>query len=151
MTPRLRTQVSRKELYFACQHHVLELILDSAFKSSLSPPSSSPDVLFFKRFQSKWEDIDHGVIDTYSSDQRITTLFADNKDYILDFSVSQLAIHQPRDDYQELLELTIMFLGSKLPNGVHFWTPGPTHHVRWMSKAIYALKFWMFRKQLTWA
>lgn len=54
----------------------------------------------------------------------------------------------PRDDYRELLELTIIFLGNKLPKGeTSFKAPGATHHARWMAKAIYALKIFMFRTQ----
>lgn len=40
-----------------------------------------------------------------------------------------------------------MFLGFKLPSGDKFRLPGASHHARWMSKAIYALKMYMFRDQ----
>ncbi|KAJ8416198.1 hypothetical protein AAFF_G00382200 [Aldrovandia affinis] len=33
------------------------------------------------------------------------------------------------------------------PRGVRFLAPGPMHHARWMSKAIYALNVWMFQSQ----
>lgn len=39
-----------------------------------------------------------------------------------------------------------MFLGG---DSVNFRTPGPTSHARWMAKAIYALKIFLFRDQFT--
>ncbi|KAJ8388023.1 hypothetical protein AAFF_G00148140 [Aldrovandia affinis] len=65
-----------------------------------------------------------------------------------DWFQSSLINHKGlRDDYRELLELTVIFLGHVPPRGVRFLAPGPMHHARWMSKAIYALKVWMFRSQ----
>lgn len=64
----------------------------------------------------------------------------------MDIEVSKGVI---RKDYYELLELSLIFLGGKLtktkPNIFH--RPGADHHARWMSKAIYALKIFLFRKQ----
>lgn len=55
--------------------------------------------------------------------------------------------HQPRDDYRELLELTLIFLGKMCHREIKFRLPGAMHQARWMSKAIYSLKVWMFRSQ----
>ena len=52
---------------------------------------------------------------------------------------------QPRDDYLELLKLCHIFLGGT--SDVYFRAPGATHHARWMSKAIYCLKIYMFQDQ----
>ena len=52
-----------------------------------------------------------------------------------------------RDDYRELLELVLIFIGRVPPRGVKFRAPGAMHHARWMSKALYSLKVWMFRDQ----
>ena len=57
--------------------------------------------------------------------------------------------HSPRDDYRELLELVVAFLGG-VPHGrtqVQFMAPGPVHRARWMARAIYAFKIWMFWDQ----
>lgn len=50
-------------------------------------------------------------------------------------------------DYQKLLELTIIFLGGILPNGIHFKKPDAIHHARCMAKAIYSLIIYLFREQ----
>jgi len=35
-----------------------------------------------------------------------------------------------RDDYRELLELAVIFLGEVPPRGIRFLDPGPMHHAR---------------------
>ena len=54
---------------------------------------------------------------------------------------------QPRDDYRELMELTLLFLGRSLSCGTRFRVPRANHHVRWMAKIIYTFKVWMFHSQ----
>lgn len=57
-----------------------------------------------------------------------------------------------RHDYRELLELCLLFLGEQIPpsesRSVTFRRPGPMHHARWMSNAIYSLKMFLFRDQI---
>lgn len=43
--------------------------------------------------------------------------------------------------------MTVIFLDGILPNGIHFKKPGAIHHGRWMAKAIYSLKIYLFREQ----
>lgn len=54
---------------------------------------------------------------------------------------------QPRGDYQEFLELACIFLGGIPPRGIKFKRPGANHHARWLAKAIYCLKIFIFRAQ----
>jgi len=58
-----------------------------------------------------------------------------------------LQIKQVRDDYRELLELSIIFLGKEPTRGIKFITPGAASHARWMSKVINFLKILMFSEQ----
>ena len=57
---------------------------------------------------------------------------------VIKFATAQLIEFQPRDDYLELFELTIIFLGATPPRGVHFRYPGALHRAHWMVRAIYA-------------
>lgn len=52
-----------------------------------------------------------------------------------------------RDDYKELLELSYIFLGGIPTQGVKFKAPGANHHARWLAKALYSLKMYMFQTQ----
>ena len=46
----------------------------------------------------------------------------------------------PREDYRELLELTVIFLGGYVPRGFSMRKTGACHHTRFMAYAIYILK-----------
>ena len=45
-----------------------------------------------------------------------------------------------RDDYHELNELSIIFLGGDKEKKLKIRPPGAMHQVRWMAQAIYSLK-----------
>ncbi|KAK6185944.1 hypothetical protein SNE40_008071 [Patella caerulea] len=138
--------LNRQLLFLACRHHILELIIGAVFIVCMGA-SSSPEVLVFKRFQAHWEFLDLEKFDDASTDEHVTKALADVRDDIIEFAVAQLSEVQPRDDYREFLELTLIFIGEVPPRGIRFMAPGPMHHARWMSKVIYSLKVWLFRKQ----
>ena len=56
--------------------------------------------------------------------------------------------HHTRDDYKELLVLSYAFLGAQPKGGLCIRSPGSFHQARWMAKAIYALKIFLFRNQM---
>lgn len=41
--------------------------------------------------------------------------------------------------------MVVIFLGETPPGGISFKIPGASHHARWMAKAIYSLKLFLFR------
>jgi len=51
-------------------------------------------------------------------------------DSVKDICDDRLLEKQPRDDYRELLELTVIFLGGKLSNDISFKIPSAIHHAR---------------------
>jgi len=59
---------------------------------------------------------------------------------MIQFATNHLETKELREDYLELLELTILFLGGIPTRCVKFPAPGPVHHARKMSKLLYALK-----------
>ena len=65
---------------------------------------------------------------------------------MLEYLPRALEAQQPRDDYQEFLHLSFLFLGGQ-KGSQSFRAPGPTHHARWMGKGIYALKIYLFKAQ----
>ena len=54
---------------------------------------------------------------------------------------------QSRNDYLELLNLCHVFLGGSMKTNVKFRAPGAMHHARWMAKALYCMKIYMFQDQ----
>lgn len=144
----LEQKLEKELLNFGCRHHIHEIVLEAAFNSSLGP-STGPDILLFKRFQSNWKFIDQSEYESILSLENMEgqKIVQTKSKAIIDFAKNQLLKHQPRDDYKELLELTIIFLGGTPERGVCFKVPGALHRARWMAKAIYAIKVLMFRKQ----
>ena len=125
----------------------MELILGASFKACMGF-TSGPDVLLFKRFQAGWEKLDKTTFESGLMDDVVRLRISlHNSDQILEFATGQLSSHQPRDDYRELIELAMIFLGAIPIRGIHFRAPGPMHHARWMSKAIYSIKVWLFRQK----
>lgn len=55
----------------------------------------------------------------------------------------------PREDYRELLELTVIFLGGQIPPPRKFVLrkPGAYHHARFMHKEIYYLKLFLISER----
>ena len=138
--------LGRDLLHIGCRHHILELIAGAAFSTAMGS-SSAPDVLLLKKFKERWQHIDKTAFEDSSTDEYTTSAVADIKDGMVTLLKKVVNVSQPRDDYMEFLELAIIFLGSVPPRGIHFVAPGAIHHARWMAKAIYSFKLWMFRSQ----
>ncbi|KAK0050926.1 hypothetical protein Bpfe_019652 [Biomphalaria pfeifferi] len=136
----IEERLSKDLLHLPCRHHILEIVVEKAFTAMKFEASSGPDIAIFKRFRDFWQDIDQTNFDTASDEVAITSF----KEHVIRFAETTLAISQPRDDYEELLELTIIFLGGSPPKGIRFKAPGALHHARWMAKIIYGLKIWIF-------
>ncbi|KAL4091591.1 hypothetical protein QTP88_026257 [Uroleucon formosanum] len=142
----LEQKLEREILYLPCRHHILEVVLRSAFEIKIDI-ASAPDVPIFKRFQKCWPNINVNNFHIGLEDTFVFQSLQNLKDELLIFCINQLKQYQPRDDYKELLELTIIFLGQTPPNAIFFKVPGPIHHARWMSKAIYSIKIFLFRNE----
>ena len=142
----LEQLLGRTLLYIGCRHHVLELVAGAAY-SEVMGASSAPDVLLFKRFKARWDWIDHTSFEDSSTDAYTSDAIADIKDDMVKKLESSVTVTQPRDDYRELMELAIIFLGGVPPRGIRFSAPGAMHQARWMSKSIYTFKVWLFRSQ----
>lgn len=54
---------------------------------------------------------------------------------------------QPRNDYKELLELALIFLGEKPKTPTFFHVLGAIHRARCTAKQIYCVKNYLFRNE----
>ncbi|XP_044597459.1 uncharacterized protein LOC123274025 [Cotesia glomerata] len=66
---------------------------------------------------------------------------------ILNYGAMGVSKFLPRNDYREFLELSSIFLGATPKDNYTFKCPGAMSHARWMSKAIYCLKIFIFRTE----
>ena len=103
--------------------------------------TKEPGVALFKRLKSGWHtlEIDYDNLSKldYSS---LPKWMQDQGKEVLDWALTELEKNTwPREDYRELLRLSIICLGGDIP-GFQFLMPGPDHHARWMSKCLYYLK-----------
>lgn len=134
-------------LFLPCRHHIFELILRAVFEQKF-PSTTGPNVPLFKRFQDAWSNLDQNDYNTGIENQDLREILHDHIDDIDIFVQNKLESNQPRDDYKEFLLLVQIFIGKIPRGGIKFRKPGAFHHARWMSKAIYVLKMFLFRKQL---
>ena len=66
---------------------------------------------------------------------------------MLSFYEDAMTTKAPREDYLELLRLCYVFLGGSFDRTAGFRAPGAIHNARWMAKAIYSLKIFLFQGQ----
>jgi hypothetical protein len=149
----IEKKLGKRLLHLACRHHIFEVILGDVF-NSLAGPSTGPDILLFKRFQTAWPTMDSDNIANGLSDVETAAAFSTNQQLVDDAvlfaqEILQDGDSQPRDDYRELLEISLIYMGHLPPRGMHLLAPGAVHRARWMSKAIYSLKIFLYRSQFT--
>ena len=127
--------------WLACRHHVYEV-------GAVTGDTKEPGVKQFKKLKDAWNSMD---ID-YSNLVKFDWTYAD--DWLCEKAKDTLewAMHHlekgtwPRDDYKELVQLMIVWLGGEVESFA-FNRPGPDHHARWMAKAIYNIKLYLLMDQ----
>jgi hypothetical protein len=144
----LEKKMKRKLLSLACRHHIHELIVAKVF-GVLMDPSSGPNIKLFERFAESWRSIDTGCYESAMIETSTAAELEPWRDDLISFCHDQLKTLQPRDDYKELLNLALLFLGAADDRPHTIIAPGALHRARWMSKLIYSLKIYIFRSQFS--
>ncbi|KAL4089004.1 hypothetical protein QTP88_024082 [Uroleucon formosanum] len=129
------------------RHHIYELILRSVFEIKIPEVTSSPAIPFFKNFQKQRHKLDINKYNIGIEDQACGAALENVKEDILNFVKSKLETKHLRGDYREFLELIFIFIGGNLENKIKMHPPGAMHQARWMARAIYCLKIFLFRSQ----
>lgn len=145
----IEKEVGRNLLWLACRHHTHELILKGVFEKCTGIQSSGPDILIFRKFKNQWNSFDKKSYTTVLDDRKaVQNFIEDQRVKMIDYlqEVIRDGSH-PREDYKELLCLSLLFLGGWSESDFKFRVPGALHQARWMAKAIYALKIALFNKQ----
>ncbi|KAG0714250.1 hypothetical protein GWK47_014489 [Chionoecetes opilio] len=68
---RLEMMLDKPLLYFACRHHVLEILLDKVFSSLFQEQSNGTEVSLFLDFRNMWPQIDKTKYSTAMNDETI--------------------------------------------------------------------------------
>ena len=135
----LEQRLERDLLLFACRHQIYELVIKSVFAAKIQQVTNSPDIPLFKKFRDNCSNIDSTNIQIYLN-------FV--KQHCNDCEIDQLVMFYNcelqkkivRDDYRELIELSIIFLGGDKEKKLKIRPSGTMHQARWMARAIYSLK-----------
>jgi hypothetical protein len=144
----IEDSIGQQLAWVACRHHVMELVLVSAF-TTLFGPTGGPDVAMFKRFQQRWSYVDQAKYHV-ASDDMFDVHSSNLRAEMVTFCKAALEGTHPREDYEELLKLCLIFLGGMDASSiVTFRAPGAFHHARWMAKAIYSIKIFLFQQQFS--
>lgn len=148
----LEEKLERELIHLPCRHHIFEIVCGSVFKKLLGP-STGPEILIFKRFRDNWPLLNTSNFNKCQDSRLFTSHTAKRlKDSTVGFIFDVLdndtgIFYLPREDYLEILELTLLFLGETPPYEVQLRKPGAFHHARWMAKVIYCIKIYLFRDQ----
>lgn len=85
----IQGMLQRILLELACRHHILELILKSAFHSKFGA-TSGPTVPMFQRFKNIWNNIDKTKFKPGIQDPLIQTALEQDIDKIIEFCKEEL-------------------------------------------------------------
>lgn len=141
----LEQLMERNVLYLPCRHHIYELVLREVFEIKFGK-TSAPGVLIFDRFKDRWDEVKTKAYTAGIEDDEVAKRIPVAMQMkIRDLCKAQLNENQPRRDYEEFLQLILLFLGEDLGK-FSVRSPGPISHARWMAKAIYSLKMFLYRK-----
>ncbi|CAH1111109.1 unnamed protein product [Psylliodes chrysocephalus] len=109
---RIERKLGRILLWLACPHHTQALILKGVFEKCCSIPSSGPDIQIFRKFQNIWASLDKKSYTTMLDEKRpVQGLIETQRVKMINClqNVIKDASH-PREDYKELLQLSLLYL-----------------------------------------
>ncbi|KAF0301142.1 hypothetical protein FJT64_026491 [Amphibalanus amphitrite] len=114
-------------------------------------PCTGPDDKLFGKFQRQWNSLDKTDVtnasDTLPGKIEGSEMLSALKARTVPVITEALVQAQPRDDYKELLQLVLLFLGETTVDEIPLKRRGAHHHARWMAKGIYALKLFLLQRQ----
>ena len=149
----LEQKMGKKFLQLACRHHVLELIACACCSEVYGKNTTCPTEPTFEVLKKQWRNINKDDIKN-CQDQfqflnreiktRITSVVVYLQNWLKCNSATCL-----RDDYKQLVVLTLLFLNGSIPlEKYSIGAPGACHHARWMARILYSLKIALFQHQL---
>jgi hypothetical protein len=138
--------LDKKLLYLACRHHCHELMLKDVWET-LFGKDQGPSYTAFKELKTTWDKLEMTSFHCLSlTPPWLVKKKVDVCAYLA--GLLSVNIHMPRDDYKEMVQLTLIVLGQNPTSGVTFHKPGAIHKARWMAVALYGMKMFLFREQL---
>lgn len=135
--------IHSNKLMLACRHHMLELFLGSAFEAHFEKSSAPTLGGPFLRVQKEWISISKTHFNRLVVPKPLWQMKTTAIEFLKNVEKSTFI----RGDYAELVELSLMLLDDDSSYSIK--APAGMSKARWMVKAIYAMKLFMFQKQFS--
>lgn len=133
----VQQQLKKPLLWFACRHHIGEVILSHVWDVLKVEVSKSPEITIFQRFQESFGKFTHGDIAGLQY-PRIPNFQESVKSELKNVWKDVLPEDFVQGDYKELVELVLLYISDDHgPSFGSFNHPGALHKARWMSKLLY--------------
>ena len=153
----LEQELKHALLWIACRHHVAELHIEHT-NIAIRGTFGGPVDPLFKKFKDQFDSLVVNNDELRKWQWPITDNFLHQQaTEVLEWANQHmLSATFPREDYRELLELLVFYLGGavKRPRengtphvGFHMRKPGAMHSARFMAQSIYLLKICMLSNQ----
>ena len=140
---RLEKFLEQRVIHVYCRHHVLERMANDVINVYLGT-STAPEELTYKFLIDNWNELNLCDWEVIQIDKRTKPLLKD----IIAFA-TKLQELDFRDDYQEVVNLTLILLGAFPKNSSYtIRPPGSISHARWMAKILCEFKIVLFSAQL---
>lgn len=145
---RIEEFLERDLLYLMCRHHIYDLILKHVgqFLFGLSTGPTF-DYGCCSKLKREWENLNLTCFSP-NNDEFEEECFTNFRENTVPILKMQAAKRQTRDDYAELTDLALKYFGESNIATKPFMVPGAVSNSRWMAKAIYVMKCYLFRNQL---
>ena len=135
---------TRAILLLAFRHHIYKIFIKHVAKKVLGL-RCGPSYQLFIRFQSEFGGLNQDTTDLVLLDW--STLSQDMEIQARKFlEWAEKCLNEktfPRDDYHELVELTVVYLGRSVARGFKIRKPGAHHSARFLAYCIYIFKMEM--------
>ena len=136
----LQNQLNRPLLWYACRHHVGEVVLTHVWNALNVEVSKNPEINLFIRFKENFSAITYQNKEDLAFPELHHSLL-ERKSEIIDLCKYYQNQTFCRGDYKELISLVLIYLsdGNNIES-FSFNKPGALHKARWMAKLLYSIK-----------
>jgi hypothetical protein len=126
----LEAKLDKKLLYLACRHHILKLLAEASFLGTFweidrffsingrkrifleTFHSLGPKIQMFEEFQKNWSTIDKGTFFPMTKANFAGSTLQTLRQEAVAVLEQSLSENFPRDDYREVVELSLLVLGA---------------------------------------
>ena len=143
----IQVAVERDLLWFACRHHVGEVVLTHMWRDLKVETSKKPEVQIFARFKENFEVLQHSSVEDLSFPNIPAELTSKRED-LINICESAKVKSFACGDYRELVDLVLLLVHHNTESFTGFLRPGAMHTARWMAKLIYSFKIVLLKEKI---